>query len=422
MLKKLSLSFLLTVGLSADYIAVFNMNGSTQTLLYKNAQHAKMITNNGNEKSSFYLIGEKSYIVSEENGRKTVMDMDEMRNMTKAFGAQEGVHQNQKKKNNFKIIKTNKHETVAGIRGDVWYIVNQQEGKKYRVVVTNNSNIKKTLHVVTMFMNSFADTQSHETDMFELQNGYVVIKADGMELKKFKKKSLPAKTYTLPANVQQQSMPNFATLFGGGSKHQGSSQQNTKGLVDKCYEEVCCGSTAGDSKVLIKMLAKQSAGYQLQGSGVCDVLGVSSVFGVDNVEGALYKKSKDAIQVTLAMHSKEKSVVLSAKKGNNALQAKNYQKGTIDGHTYYYALLSPVKQQEMDIIINPNTMMKITRHATKNEINLISWAKHAIHLDKYSVHTQSKQKTSSSQERTTTEREAINKNVDKAVDMLKNLF
>lgn len=142
---------------------------------------------------------------------------------------------------------------------------------------------------------------------------------------------------------------------------------------------------------------------------------------MNTIEGALYKKGGDAIQVTLSMDSSEESPVLGAKQGRNTLQAKNYKRGTIDGYTYHYAMLLPVKQQEIDIIIDSHTMMKITRKADRSEINLISWAKRAINLDGYTApkHKNSETKDQTAAER---ERESINENVDKAVDMLKSLF
>ena len=423
MIKKLSLLLLLFMGVAvyADYMAVFDMNGTTQTLLYKDDKHAKLITRDGAEKSSFYLIGNKSYIVSEADGQKTVMDMEEMRKMTQAFGGAERMEPEYKGLADFKIIKTGKHENVAGIRGDVWYAVDPQTKERYRVVVTNNADVRKSLRVMDMFLSSFMDEKDREYGMFELKKGYVVIKAEGMELKKFKKKSFPAKTYELPKDATKQSMSGFAALLGGGGANSGGSKQSgakSQGLLDKCYTEVCCGSTAGSSKVLVKMLAKRAGGYTLQGSGVCDVLGISSLFGVDDVEGALYKKGDDAIQVTLSMNSNEESSVLVAKNGNGTLQAKNYKRGTINGYTYHYAMLMPVKQQEIDIIIDSKTVLKITRLATKSEINLISWAKRAINLDAYSAPKHSQKEKSGSADESDAERESINQNVDKAVDLL----
>ena len=427
MVKKLSFLLLLVTNLtlSADYIAILDLNGATQTLLYKDDKHAKLITQDGSSKSSFYLIGTKSYIVSEEDGQKTVMDMDEMRQMTKAFGG-ETTTTAQQKMSDFQIVKTNKHENVAGIKGTIWYLVDPQTKKRYKVVVTNNPNVKKSFHVMNIFLSSFTDN-ADKYNMFELENGYVVIKAEGMELKKFKKKSLPEKTYQLPKDAVKANMFGFTSLLGNEKKNKKTQKQESQkkqSLLNKCYNEVCCGSTAGPSKVLVKMLAKRAGGYRLQGSGVCDLLGISSVFGFENIEGALYKKGDDAIEVSLSMNSNEPSTVLAAKNGTNTLQAKGYKRGAIDGYTYHYAMLLPIKQQEIDIIIDSKTILKITRLATHSEINLISWAKRAINLDAYTPPQQLRQKKSISSKTTndTEQKDLSDEEINKAVNMLKTLF
>lgn len=83
---------------------------------------------------------------------------------------------------------------------------------------------------------------------------------------------------------------------------------------DSCYENVCCGKTAGDAKVLSTALSSSFNGYKLVGSGVCDILGFASMLGQNGVEGALYKKGRDSVQISLNMDDSNGGILRETKK------------------------------------------------------------------------------------------------------------
>jgi len=426
----LTASFSILCLLQADYISTYQMDGETQTIMYHDATHAKMINSSKDENSAIYSIDKKVYIVSTENGKTKVVDMDQMRSMMAGFagGAQE---QEKPKKPDFKITKTGKRETVAGIKGEVWIIEGNDDGEHFKdkIVVSKDKRLLKTTNAM---MHLFSDMSGGSTDetgsIFEIQKGYATIKADGFILKSFQEKKLPKSEYELPKDAQMQEMPNIAALFGGGAApSKGAKAQ--KGLLDPCYNEVCCGKTAGKSNVLAPMLKPRSGGYELVGDGVCDALGLSSLFGVSSVEGALYKKDDDPIQITLALDDTSGGSVATTKKQLDAGASlivrgiKNHKQGVMGTASYEYGMMMPMKQQTLDIIIDSKTILSVTRIATNCEIDLISWTKRAIDLDAFKKDAPKKEKeTKMDSDDTSLDTENLNKTVDDAVNMFKSLF
>ncbi|NOR57585.1 MAG: hypothetical protein GQ474_03585 [Sulfurimonas sp.] len=142
----------------------------------------------------------------------------------------------------------------------------------------------------------------------------------------------------------------------------------TLSAIDSCYEKVCCGKTAGDAKVLSSVLADSFNGYELVGSGVCDVLGLSSMFG-NTMEGALYKKGRDTIQIALNMNDTNGGILRETKKNLDSgysvgmvQSIEDYSDNGSYGNTKVIeGQLMPMRQQTMELIINSKTTLTITR-------------------------------------------------------------
>ncbi|MEA3523465.1 MAG: hypothetical protein U9R50_10890 [Campylobacterota bacterium] len=429
-------SFSLLSLLHADYISIYQMDEETQKIMYHDSSHSKIINSSKGDKSAMYFIDDKIYSVQYENGKAKVIDLDQMRSMMGSMGAQEQVNQKQDEFD-FKIKKTGKKETVAGIKGEIWIIEGSDDGETFKdqIVVTKDKRVVKAMHAMTrMFSKMSGGATDDSGNIFELEKGYATIKSDGMVLRSFKEKQLPKSDYELPKDAQMQEMPNIAALFGGGGAPSNDGKK-TKGLLDPCYNEVCCGKTAGASNVLAPMLKPRSGGYELVGEGVCDALGISSLFGVKSVEGALYKKGDDPIQVTLNLDDTSGGAVATTKKqldsGTSLIvkSIQNYKKGVMGTASYEYGMMMPMKQQTLDIVIDSKTVLSITRIATSGEIDLISWTKRAIDLDafkkdvvKKDTSTTKKSQDSKTEDDTAVDTENINKTVDDAVNMFKSLF
>jgi len=137
---------------------------------------------------------------------------------------------------------------------------------------------------------------------------------------------------------------------------------------DSCYEYVCCGKTAGDAKVLSSVLSDSFNGYSLVGSGVCDVLGLSSMFGA-TMEGALYKKGNDTIQIALNLNDTQGGILRDTKKNLDSgysvgmvQSIEDYSDNGSFGKTKVIeGKLMPMKQQTMELILNSKTTLTITR-------------------------------------------------------------
>ncbi len=209
----------------------------------------------------------------------------------------------------------------------------------------------------------------------------------------------------------------------------------TLSAMDSCYEKVCCGKTAGEAKVLSSVLADSFNGYTLVGSGVCDVLGLSSMFG-DTMEGALYRKGRDSIQIALNMNDTNGGILRETKKNLDA----GYSVGMVQGIENYSdngsygktkvieGLLMPMKQQTMELIINDKTTLTLTRISKtgrETPLDYVVMTGGGLDLtalkDKLgeSKKPASKVNKSSSANTSSSSNDA---NVDAAVNLLKSLF
>lgn len=447
MKKSLLLILGMAVSLYADYTMILQMGAGQdeqQTIQYKDDKHIKISMG---PDGAMMIIGDKSYMVSTEDGKTTVMDMDEMRAMLGGMGG--GMKQRAQTAKNeldMKVIKKGKKRTISGIKGQVWTIQFNEDGKSEQVdvVVTDDKRVVKAMSAYGKAISRMAMSEEESDDeflsMMQIAPGHVMIASaedeDGnkFELQSFSEKSIAASTFVLPANAQKQQMPNLAGLFGGGGQAS-SDGTKEKGLLSDCFDKVCCGATDGDAKVLTSMLRDSKSGYSLEGSpSVCNAMGLSSLFGSSDVEGGLYKKGKDDyIQITLNLNdSGEGSVEGSreqVKTGVGLVRAiKDYKKGSFGKATYKYAYLEPMDQQTLDIFLDDDVILSVSR-TSKKKIDLISWSKGAINIGAY--HTAIKapakksQKSSSDEDESTDsglDTEAINEGVDDAVKMFKSFF
>lgn len=179
--------------LQADNVVKYNMNGEVIEFMYKNPTTFKMVTNTEDGKVEIYHINKKSYVVSYASEGITVVDVNAMKAKAKLTGFDPSSVIQKQEKPKFTIKKTAKTVNVGGIRGSEWLVISKVNAKDYetKVVVTNDTDVVKT-------MRSMSDTMMLGTNLFEIEMGYVIIKADGMKLESFKSKNVPSKEYKLP--------------------------------------------------------------------------------------------------------------------------------------------------------------------------------------------------------------------------------
>ena len=167
---------------------------------------------------------------------------------------------------------------------------------------------------------------------------------------------------------------------------------------------------------------------------MCDFLGLGALLGVNTVEGAMYKQGKKAVTVTLDTDAKDKGIVLKTKEGEaqgGPAKVTSYKTGFIGEYPYHYAVLQPMNVQQLDIVMNDHTLLSFSHRVEQGKVPLVKFAKEAIDFDAYSpaaskqkAHKQPKEKAapSASEDEGDDTKEAVNKGVDEAVDMLKSLF
>lgn len=245
------------VALFGDYTMVMknydDADASEQTIRYRNDDRMNFRMNEAGEgRSAFYIIGEKAYSLSESDGEITYFDVEEMRAMFNAMSnmaeeMNEDSFEKKREEMDLKVIRKKGTTKVAGIKGELWVIEYIDEGKKHteEVVVTKDKGVKTIYRAWgVMFSRIFRPKEPLELDKaFEIEPGYVVIKAEGMEVTSFSDARLNDSELALPKGAKQQSMKGFSGLFGGGD-HADDSVDET----EASYEEEPHAEGEGDSE------------------------------------------------------------------------------------------------------------------------------------------------------------------------------
>jgi hypothetical protein len=202
--------FLFFSSLQADYITEYKIGDEIQMFMYKDSSHSKMVNSSANEKSEIYRIGKKVYIVSGRDGDKQIVDVDDMKAMSKAMGFNASAYVKEAK--NYKITKTGKKVSVGGVKGELFIITGTHEGKPYKqeIVMTNNKDVVKSVRSMFSLFSTMS-TMNDSENLFEVKKGYVPIKSDGMELKSFKSVRITNSEYELPKKAKKQIMPTKQT-------------------------------------------------------------------------------------------------------------------------------------------------------------------------------------------------------------------
>lgn len=191
--KIILLTAFIAAALQGDYLMKYNMSGETNTFLYKDDNHAKVIINKEGS-SKIYSLNKKTYIVSDQDGVLSIIDTQKAKGFIQSMGisvVNESEEENQMPE--FKITKTGKKELVGGIQGDVWIL--SLDGKQSEVVVTNNKNVLK---MTQKMMDLLTQMGTKGKNFFEIEKGYVVIKGDEFRLEEFASKTVPKSEYALP--------------------------------------------------------------------------------------------------------------------------------------------------------------------------------------------------------------------------------
>ena len=223
--------------LQADYVLKYNMDGEKQTFMYHSSLSAKLSMSGSDEEKNIYKIGKKVYVVSTDNGKKTVMDLDKLKEMQRAMGFDSSAYQQEVEKPQYSIKKTGKKVKVAGINGELWIVSGKEDGESYKVdmVVTKDKRVVKAVREMFSLFASMSGGTSGD-NFYEIQKGYVTIKTDGLVLESFSEKKVSATEYKLPTDSKQMQMPTFGSKKGK-SETPSNSKQTQKEAVNKNVDD-----------------------------------------------------------------------------------------------------------------------------------------------------------------------------------------
>ena len=228
-MNRFKLNTLLILGvflspLNADYILEYKMDEEVQKILYHDAATAKIITSQ--ENSAIYKIGQKTYIVT----NNTIIDADEMGKLVNAYAPP---NEELKEKVSYKIEKTGKKVKVAGITGEIWIITGEADGEPYKkeVAVTKDERVVKVFEVMNSMLSRMSGRDT--TEIFEITDGYVPLKVEGMVLQSFSDTKVPSSEYILPKTAKKQNLPSPELLQGMFNSYtQESSEDEEDNSVD----------------------------------------------------------------------------------------------------------------------------------------------------------------------------------------------
>jgi len=256
--------------------------------------------------------------------------------------------------------------SVGGIKGHEWIVKGEEDGKNYetKMVVTNDKNVVKTMRAMFTSMSDMSAGMVSGENPFEIEKGYVVIKADGMKLESFKSKSLSSSVYILPK------VTNTREAFNERNKRSAQPRKSTKKRVTAkdtkaCYNNPCCGDIAGESTVLIPSLYKNKGGtgYFLVDSATCNKNSLGQVTEVAIVEE---QSTGRRVHMELILNDKSKGIVQKLIDGQtnyagNDSSLVSQANKSVSSNKAMYVHSRNTNQERMDIYINANTTLCLAR-------------------------------------------------------------
>ena len=415
--KILLATVLLTSVLWADFTLEYKMEANMkQVVQYKDAKHVMITTYDAGagETGGQLIVGDKRYMVMKQGGKTKYMDLDvmmeQMKQMSAAFG---GMAQEEevadKGSSDFKIIKKGKSKTLAGIKGQVWTIEYDEEGKKERldIVVTDDDKVVDAIHKYLAVMKQFTQMGGEEDDglssILDISKGYVTIGFDGMELSKFDESDIADSVYALPA---------------------GMAVDTSSGKAATVKKPPLCAITGkiGEAKQLSSILKPSVNGWKQLSSAMC--LNMMKM----TVENAIYQKGDSYIHVNLSINVEDEKGIVATYRTND-MEISDHKKGKIQGNRYQSAYLKRAKQNAIDIRLN-NAML--TMSATGSEkVDLSSFSDNVLDLSKFVPVMKSKATADDAVKslgamfgggQSGSGKAPSNANMEKAGEMLKGLF
>ena len=177
--------------LDADTFLTYNLDYKTLKFKYKDASNSKLQIISPDEKKALYTIRDKAYLVSIHNNKASTKRI-KIKPKLKIKIDQTHL--------NYKIRKYKKQKLIAGILGTKWMVYGNEGGQVYSqiIYVSKNSKVVKAINIMFEALSKTTDDPNMKFNFFEIEPGYVIVEAEGMQLKYFQELMLPSSEYVLP--------------------------------------------------------------------------------------------------------------------------------------------------------------------------------------------------------------------------------
>ena len=187
---------LLTSVLWADFTLEYKMDDNKKSIVqYKDPQHVLLSAGDmgGDVKAVRLFSGDKQYLIMNHGDKAKYIDMSTMNGVMKGQKIKSEMSEDRK----FKIIKTGKTKMVAGIKGQIWTLEYEENGKKEHmdIVVTDDKKVVDSVHKYSIIMTQIAP------GFYAIMNpskGYITVEFKVMELIKFDESNIPDSVFIVP--------------------------------------------------------------------------------------------------------------------------------------------------------------------------------------------------------------------------------
>ena len=234
-----------------DIVATWQYENKTTLKIYmRDEKRIRMDTGTNN----YMLVsGEKSYMVSQEDGKWQYMDMDQVAAMMSRFGTRPTVTSQEAERYQATFNKTGRTETIAGFKGSVYVAETKDATGKVidtsEVVLSKHKDIERVSaawQALALRMgNILGQDDSVAVDRATRQakvSGYGgVLRIDNMKLISVEKPSLSTATFELPKGAHPVEMGSvYPSTMGGGPAAVAGAEENATFAED-------LGKEAGDA-------------------------------------------------------------------------------------------------------------------------------------------------------------------------------
>jgi hypothetical protein len=371
MMKKILLATgIVTSALWADFTLQYQIEGNMkQVVQYKDAQHVLITTSGGHkgESSGQLIIGDKKFMLMQQDGKTKYMDMDIMMQQMKQLAGMMDTDGSRYGESylvpEFKVVRKGDKKNIAGVEGQVWTIEVNEDGKKEHmdVVVTDNDDVVKAVKKYSQIMQQFTDMGNKGDDalatLLNIKDGYAVISFEGMQLIKYSDNNIPDEVFALPEGIK-------------------IKQTQNKHMDTTVKKPPLCPmvGTHGSAKQLLQILKPEADGWKIIENATC--INMMNM----QLENVIYQKGNGYIHISLSINVDGENGMIATYKMNH-MKVSNLQRGKIQGLRYQSGFLEQIGQNVMDIKLQ-NAILTLT--ATKNvKDDLNSVAKDILDLSKF---------------------------------------